>query len=690
MNALLRDLVLLLVIAGAVLHVAHRLKAPAIAALLIAGVLIGPHGISAVHESQEIDLLAEIGIALLMFSIGLDFTRERLRQLIPAAGMGVVQMVICIVGTMLAAKLALDRWSEAVLVGFLVAPASSIVMFKLLIDRGQLRTPQGRIGQGIAITQDLAVVPMLIVVPIMGEEKAWAAGDVGEALVRGAVAVLGALALSRWLIPMWLRFVVQSRSRELFLIFVFVASLGTAWVATEMGLPLSLGAFLAGLAVAGSGYADQTLAEVVPFRDLLVSVFFISTGMLLNLDELGPILGLAAMVIPAVMCLKFLSGVIPVLIWRMPARIAMLVGLLMAQVGEFSFVLAHAGRSAGLLQEWLFQLFVLGAIVTMLFNPFLVAAGPWIERRMSKLKWLDHFEPPPSAKHGHGGRDEDALPTGHVAIAGCGLNGRNLVRALGLLGVPYIAVDADPTVVKEARARGEAVIYGDCTRLEILHRLNVKAASLYIVAVSDPSAARQTVALAQNQNPELRIIARTKLLEEITVLQSLGADDVIAEDFETSLEIIARALYSLKVPRLKIERLVQDLRRDTYQPLRGPSALPADPAVWKNLLAAIDVETVLLETDSPARGRSLREIDLRGRSGATLLAVERRDHIETVPAPDFTFEAGDLVILAGTPRQLLEAIRLFAPEGTVTGEAGGTLVAGADAVGEEKTSRRTT
>lgn len=656
MDELLRDLVLIFLAAGAVLTVFHRLRLPVIVGLLITGVIIGPYGAGIVQDREQIELLADIGIILLMFSIGLDFTPERVRQLLRTSRLGAFQMGFCILVTMVVAIAFLDRWAEAVFLGFLVAHTSSTLMLKLFLDRGEFRTPQVRLGLGISITQDLSVVPMLLLVPMMARGE-WAAGAFGLDILRAALALGVALILARWVVPYWMHHVMRTRSRELYLIFLVVVCLGTAWATTAVGLPVSLGAFLAGLAIAGTQYSDQTLAEVVPFRDLLVSLFFISIGMMLDVIGIWQYAAPAVLVIAGVLMVKFLSGFLPALLWGNPLRIATVVGLAMAQIGEFSFVLVHAGREEGLIGYDLFQFFVLVAIVTMLLNPFVVAAGPKVHHVLSRLRWLHRWE-------GRGVSEPEQEPPvreNHVVICGYGLNGRNLVRALESLKMPYAALELNPDAVREAQYRGEAVYYGDATRIEILRSVHLDAARVYIVAISDPEATRQTVQLARRENPGLHIIVRTRNLDEIDALRQLGADDVIAQEFETSLEILARTLHSYNLSRQKIDQAVQGIRGDAYRALRGPTPLPADQQVLGELLPVLEIETVSILEDSPAIGRTVGALDLRAQTGATVLAVQRGGQMQTIPPADYTLREHDSVILAGTPRQILNAVRLLEP-----------------------------
>lgn len=650
----MQQLVLVFVIAGTVLAIFHRLRLPAIVGLIVSGVLIGPSGFGVLQERDRIEQMAELGILLLMFSIGLDFTPDRFRELIRAANMGVAQMLICIVGTTLAVVAFVDRWAEAVLLGFLVSHTSSTLMLKLFLDRGELSSPQVRLGLGISITQDLASLPMLLAIPMLagGTNGTFSAFATDILKVVGVLAV--ALALARWVIPMWLDHVIRSRSRELFLMFLVIVSLGTAWATLAVGLSGALGAFLAGLAIASSAYSHQILAEVVPFRDLLVSLFFISIGMLVDASVVAGYALPALFIVIAVIILKFFSGFLPPLIWGYPLRIATLVGVGIAQVGEFSFVVAHGGRDAGLMSDTRFQVFVIVAILSMLVNPFLVAAGDALARFLEKFHRLRRLD----QRRSISGTEPIPVRENHVVVAGYGLNGQTVTRALRILGMPHAVLDINPHSVREAQKRGESVFFGDCTRAEILRKVHLETARGFVVAISDPRATRQAVQVAHHENPGLHIVARTKYLSEIEVLRKLGADVVISEEFETSLEILAHVLHSFNLPRLRIEEIVQHFRGDTYEAFRGPSPLPK-PELLGKFLPSLQIETTTVAEGAPAHGKSLRELNLRAQTGATLLAVQRDGQMKTIPPADFQLLAKDMVILAGSPREILEAVRLF-------------------------------
>jgi CPA2 family monovalent cation:H+ antiporter-2 len=654
MEPLLRSLVLVFLVAGGVLHLFQRLRLPSIVGLLVAGVLIGPHGIGVLQDRAQIETLAEIGILLLMFSVGLDFTRERLQELVHAAGMGTLQMLICIVATTVMAVSFVDRWVEAVFLGFLVCHTSSALMLKLFLDRGELSSPPVRLGLGISITQDLSSVLMLIAIPMMAAGRfAW--GDLGMTLVRVVGVFAVAVALARWIIPFWLEHVIKSRSRELFLIFLIVVCLGTAWATMLAGLSVGLGAFLAGLAIAESGYSHHTLSEVAPFRDLLISVFFISIGMLLDIGALADDVWLAAVLLGAVVVIKFASGFLPTLMWGYPLRIATIVGAAMAQLGEFAFVVGHAGHQEGLIRDNLYAKFLLVGVASMVVNPFLISGSSRLARGLAQVPGLRRFDRRRLARAG----EEPLSLKNHVIIAGYGLNGRNLTTALQTFELPFAVLEMNPNTVHAARRRGEPVFFGDCSRAEILRKVGIDAARGLILAISDPQATRQAVQVARHENPHLHIIARTRYMTEIDLLRELGATEVIAEEFETSLEVLTLTLRLFDIAETSVDRIVEDLRSDAYGALRGQLPTAQRERLLKALVPQFDFETHQLAENAAAVGRTLRDLNLRAKTGATLLAVRRNETLTAVPAPDFQFQKDDVLVLAGNSPQLAAAVRLI-------------------------------
>lgn len=657
MESLLRNMVLVFLLAGGALHLFHRLRLPSIVGLLVAGVLIGPHGLSILQDRDQIEKLAEIGMLLLMFSIGLDFTRERLQELLYTAGIGTAQMLFCIVVTAAATAAFTDRWAEAVFLGFLVAHTSSTLMLKLFLDRGELTTPPVRLGLGISITQDLSVVLMLLAVPVMAGGQ-FSPGDMAVLLLRACGVLAVAVALSRWIIPLWMDRVIRSRSRELFLIFVLVVCLGTAWATMAVGLSIGLGAFLAGLAIAESGYSHHTLSEVAPFRDLLISVFFISTGMLLNINGLVNDAWLAALLLLAVMVIKFASGFAPILIWGYPLRVATIVGTGIAQIGEFSFVLGHTGHQLGLIHDDHYAIFLLVAVASMIASPFLVSNSSRLTRLFSTIPWLKRLD---HRSLGTEATDQPPLAN-HVIIAGYGLNGRNVADSLRSFELPFSVLEMNPDTVQAARRRGEPVFFGDCSRADVLQKLFIGTARGFVLAISDPQATRQAVQIARHENPRLHIIVRTRYMSEIDVLRDLGANEVIAEEFETSLEVLTLTLRLFETPRTSIERVIDSFRANAYGALRGEMPSTERQRLLNELVPEFDFETHQLAEGSTAIGKTLGELNLRARTGATVLAVRRDAALTTGPAADFQFQKDDLLVLAGSGHQIANAIHVISGE----------------------------
>jgi CPA2 family monovalent cation:H+ antiporter-2 len=415
------------------------------------------------------------------------------------------------------------------------------------------------------------------------------------------------------------------------------------------------------LAIAESEFSHQTLAEVSPFRDLLVSLFFISIGMLLNVGELWSDFGMAAAALIAVLAIKFLSGFVPVLLWGYPLRVATVVGLAIAQIGEFAFVLGHAGHAAGVLTDAHYQQFLLVAIATMIASPFVVASSQPAYLALARVPGLCRLDEQRLPKES----EAAAELSGHVIVAGYGLNGRNLAQSLQSLGLPYVVLEMNPTTVHNARQRGEPVYFGDCSRIDVLRKLSLATARGLVLAVSDARATRQAVQAARRENPGLKIVARTRYLSEIDALRQAGADEVVSEEFETSLEVLALTLRLFDVPRSSIDRIVDRIRGDTYSVFRAPASPDNALPMLASLLPGVVFETQTIGPRAAAVGRTLSQIDLRARTGATLLAVRRQADLVTVPTADLMLQANDDVLLAGNPDQVRAAMALL--ESTATG-----------------------
>ncbi|MCC7306691.1 MAG: cation:proton antiporter [Acidobacteria bacterium] len=657
------DLLIILLVSVPVAFLCLRLKLPLLVGLILSGIAIGPYGLGWIHELEAIEVLAEIGVMLLLFTIGLEFSLRRLREMktLVLVGGG-LQVLLTVGATAVIAVLFGRAIGQAVFFGFLVALSSTAIVLKSYVERSEVDAPHGRAAVGILLFQDISVVLMLLLVPILG-----GGADVSPARVAvslgGSILALILLVLGAWfLLPPFLRQIAQLRSTEAFLLTVVLLCLGMSWVTSHFGLSLALGAFIAGMVLADSDYSHQVTAEILPFRDVFNSLFFVSIGMLLSLGALFANLGFVAAIVLGLVLIKALIiwGVIRVL--GLPLRIATMTALGLAQIGEFSFVLARAGKGTALLPDSDYQTFLAASIISMLATPFLIAAAP---RAGYALQGL--FKGSADADLEEAEQNIHMTSSGglqqHVIIVGYGLNGRNLARVLRTVGIPYVILELNAESVRKAKEKGEKINFGDATRREVLLHAGIDNAWALVLAMSDAAAARRTVDQARRLSKTLQIIVRTRYVAEITELYELGANEVIPEEFETSIEIFSRVLHRYGSSRRVIENQIERIRRQGYEMLRSP-ALP-EPVVEKlDLGLALDssaTETVTVENGSPVAGKTLAELDIRGKSGATVIAVVRDGDTKVSPGAKYTLMTGDLVILFGTPEKVERAMQIFFP-----------------------------
>src|SRR6266516_784303 len=469
--------------------------------------------------------------------------------------------------------------------------------------------------------EGLAEVGVIMVLPFIAGKAEGGVVGLLVALGKAALVVVGVIIAARTIVPRALAEILKTRSRELFLIAVILIGTLTALGTAAAGASLALGAFLAGLIISESDYGYQALAELMPFRDIFISLFFVAVGMLVQLDTIKAHIGLTLMAVAVIMGGKTLSAAVGPALMGYSGRVALLAGVAVSQIGEFSFVLAKEGRVAGLLPDLLYQQFLGVAVITMLVTPFLLQGGPALLDTLEKVLPLDRVLP--------GFRPRAFAPVqdpvkDHVVIAGYGLNGRNLAAALRAIHAPYLIVELNAQTVRKARTEGEPAFYGDATREEILRALGIDRARMFVIAISDPSATRRMVRVAREINPKLHIIARTRYVIEIPELTRLGANVVIPEEFETSIEIFARVLAHYNVPREEIERLVSEIRASHYQALR-PGARPRLTLTGTlSRMPQMQVERIVLGANAPTVALTIAETAPRSQTGAVTLAPQRR------------------------------------------------------------------
>ena len=661
----LANLLVIFTASIAVVFVFHQFKLPSIAGFLVAGALIGPNGLNLISDIGTVQVLAEIGIVLLLFTIGIEFSlvqvasMRRLMFLAAPIQVGVV-LLIAWLGAMLFGL----SWQQGVFWGFLFSLSSTAIVLKTLAERGESDSIHGRATIGILVFQDLAVVPMMLLTPILAGSSD--EGGLGILLALGKSVLVGVLVIAAawYLIPKVLGHIVRSRSRELFLLTIIVSCLGIAWLTSLGGLSLALGAFIAGLVISESEYSHQAMAEVLPFRDSFNSLFFVSIGILLDwrvlFDHPLPVAGLLA----TILLVKFVAGAGAALTAAIPPREAVMVGIALAQVGEFSFLLAQQGQENGFFRGDPYQVFLAVSVLSMIVTPFFMKWSPHLARRVEAWQRLRHWLPGRTTAHVLQTEGKQIRMRGHVIIAGYGLNGRNLARVLGDTNIPYLALDLDGDIVAREAKHGVPIYYGDATNPNVLRHMKIEDAKVLVVAMSDPFITRRAVQIAKGLNPKLHVVVRTRYLRELDELHQLGADDVVPEEFETSIEIFALVLRTYNLPQDVVFQKVEQVRREGYALLRRSEPMELSHHLRDGTLNDAEVETCRIDDDSPVREKTLEEIALPSRTGVSVIAWTRAGVTQTSPSEKTQLMAGDIVVLLGSRAQIQQAMELLVPTGT--------------------------
>jgi CPA2 family monovalent cation:H+ antiporter-2 len=656
----LSNLLVIFSVSIAVVFLFHQFRLPSIAGFLVAGALIGPHGLNLIGDIGTVQVLAEIGVVLLLFTIGIEFSLVQLaslRRLLFMAGpiqVGSV-LVVAYVG---AIGMGL-RWQEGIFWGFLLSLSSTAIVLKALANRGDSDSIHGRTIIGILIFQDLAVVPMMLLTPILASQVEGSGISVLSTLAKSMLVVGLIIAAAWYAVPKLLEHIVRSRSRELFLLTIIVLCLGIAWLTSLGGLSLALGAFIAGLVISESEYSHQAMADVLPFRDSFNSLFFVSIGILMDwrvlVDHTVLVLGLLI----AILLVKFLTGGAASLAMDIPPRSAFMVGVALAQVGEFSFLLAQQGQESGLLRGDPYQVFLAVSVLSMIVTPFLMQWSPVMARRVEAVQRLRHWLPTRTEAHVLRTEGKQIRLKDHVIIVGYGLNGRNLARVLSETEIPHLALDLDGDTVRRESRHGVPIYYGDATNPNVLRHVKIEESKVLVVAISDPFITRRTVQVAKLLNPKVRIVVRTRYLRELEELHDIGADDVVPEEFETSIEIFALVLRTYNLPQDFITMKAEQVRREGYALLRRSELPELAHHLRGGTLTDAEVETCRIDEDSPAVGKTFADLAIRPRTGASVIAWTRDGMTESNPALKTKLKGGDIVVLLGSRLQIRRAISLL-------------------------------
>ncbi|MCF8381154.1 MAG: cation:proton antiporter [Bacteroidales bacterium] len=653
---LLQDIVIIFALASFVVWFFHKLKIPSIIGFLITGVLAGPHGLGLIDSTGEIEILAEIGVVLLLFTIGIEFSLKNLiksRKLVFIGGS--LQVFLAIGLTFLIARLAGRSPAESVFFGFLVALSSTAVVMKVLQERAEVNKAYGRFSLGVLIFQDLIIVPMILLIPLLTGVSSSIGKDIGI-LVLKVVVVLGfTYAGSKFLVPWMLHQVARTKSQELFLLTILMFVLAVALFTSSIGLSLALGAFLAGLIISESDYSHHAFGNVIPLRDIFMSFFFVSIGMLFDIGFVLENAMLVLLVVFVVLFLKtFISGLIA-FIMGFPFRTTVLAGIALSQVGEFSFILAKLGSENSIIDQKFYQLFITISVLTMALTPFMIMFGPRISALLERL--------PLGEKVRLGLKtpvlNEEVKMNNHMVIIGMGLHGHNVAKAAKSAGIQYVILENDPDIVRKEKEKGESIYFGSASHEEVLKQCGVESAEVVVITPSNSTTVYRATELVREMNPKAHIIARIVHLEDMDDVYKYGANEVIPEEFETSVEIFSRVLAKYLIPRDEINKFIAELRSDSYQMFRS---IEKEVGIEVNLnlhFPDLEISAIKIDEGSEIVGKNISGINLKSKFSVSIIAIRRGDENIINPAAKTILQPEDIVYIIGTSHQISCASSVF-------------------------------
>lgn len=656
---ILKEVVIILGLSVIIILGFQKLKVPAIIGFLLTGILAGPYGLSLVQAREEVEMLSEIGVIFLLFVIGIEFSLKSLVAIKRTVFLGGLMQVGGTIGITALAAFALDMdWTEAVFIGFLFSLSSTAIVLKMLQERGEITAPHGRIAVAILIFQDLIVVPMMLITPLMTGESDNVLMELGIMVAKVVLVLALVILLARYVVPRILDMVVRTRSRELFILTVVVLCFATAWLTSTADLSLALGAFFAGLVISESEYSHQATANILPFREIFISFFFVSVGMLLDIGFFFEHIGLISVLAILATILKFTIVVITALTLKYPARTSIISGFYLFQVGEFAFLLSLVGVQHEILSDTSYQYFLAVSIITMGATPFMIKGASNMANKLlrtplpkpvrRRLKVITKSQASTMV--------EENNYDDHLVIIGYGLNGQNLAKAARDANIQYEVVELNPDLIAEAKKHNESIVFGDATEETILRHVNVHKARIVVIAISDPHTTKVIVSRVREFTETAYLIVRTRYIKEIDENLRLGADEVIPEEFETSIEIFTRVLRKYLVPSNEIQRFINQIRSRNYEKLRmGPK--PEDLGLDLNPTLHIpdmEIATVHVRQEgSIIVGKTIGESGMRSNHNVTVVAIKRGDEYLTDISRHNVIKHNDVLYLFGDPDDIL-------------------------------------
>lgn len=649
---LILDLSLVWLAAAIFGFAAVALKQPAMAGYMLAGLIIGPHGVKLISNSEQISVLAELGVALLLFALGLEVSfRQLLFRTNRVVAAGIFQIVITTLGFSWAVVhfgLAPDLKSGIVF-GFIVALSSTVVATKMLSERGETDSIHGRILIPLLIVQDLSLIPAMSLIPALKD----AGGDTGIALLmalgKALVLVAVVIIMSTKILPPLLAKVASTNSRELFLLFMICLCLGVAIASHELGLSIALGAFLAGIMVSESPYAHQALSDLIPLRDLFATVFFVSVGMLLDPAYIYLHWNEVIIFVGVLILGKALIATAASLLATNSLTSATLAGLCLAQVGEFSFVLATVGNKAGLITGSLYNLFFAAAVISMIASPSIIS---WLSPIIRRIR-------PPETLNAGSDKQVSHLPlTGHTVVCGFGRVGKNVALAIREAGIPVAVVELDGAAIEDLKQRHIPFVYGDAGSRLVLSECNITEATTLVVTLPDPLAAVNIIKMAREVNSNLRILVRAHRPADRAAFKEAGAAQIVQPEFEASLELTKQALLGQNAEQGQLAKALSFIRHSRTE---DSDDFDYHPPIGEIIgFANEDFVGAWFKVKESLAGKTIKELDLRNQVGVTVLAIRREEQVVSHPPAEFSLQGDDSIFVVGHTEQLSHCMTALA------------------------------
>ncbi|HBL74565.1 MAG: sodium:proton exchanger [Bacteroidetes bacterium GWF2_42_66] len=655
--AILKDIVIIFALSTLVNLVFTRIKVPTALGYLVTGIIAGPHLLSLISDRENIELLAEIGVILLLFTIGMEFSLKHLLKIRRIVFWGGLLQVSVTAGAFyLASKPSGLSWQTGIFIGFLAALSSSALVLKLLQERSELTSNYGRTILGILIFQDLLLVPLLLFTDLLGN----ASVDVSSELLILSLKTIFIIALvyvgNKWLLPKLLHQIALAKNEELFMMCIFLICLAIALLTSWLGMSLAFGAFLAGLMISESEYSHNAFANLIPFKDTFTSFFFVSIGMLLDMSFVIDNYQLVILSVILVITLKtIIAGGTGFLLGH-TFRGTLMVGLALSQVGEFSFILAKIGLENSILSEFYYQLFLGVAVITMALTPFLMNVSIPLANTLLKLPLpkfiVDGIFPLP----------EIAIPDmkNHLVIIGKDSSAIKLSKMAKINDIKHVSIIFDPLIAKGKIENGETTVYGDAVNVPILMKAHVDTADIVVISVGSIIPSLSIVEKVRRLNKKAYIIVRVKHIQDVEEFYKLGADQVLPEKLEVAIDLFNRVLIKRLYPQREMNRILTHIRSMSLGEFTEKDTVNK-PSLLDDL-PNLNITALKIDANSMADGKLLSDIELRKKTGVTLLAVKRGNQIIEHPLPDTAFQSNDILYVLGNHEQTNLAFELFFKE----------------------------